>query len=104
MEGWMERIKKEARDSSKDPVLGRINFDGRDILEIGSGSGAFTREHLTGARSLLCLDPESKAIEDLKAQWARSARSAPLDARAGNIHEYPLPEDAFDIAVFSHSL
>jgi ubiquinone/menaquinone biosynthesis C-methylase UbiE len=104
MEGWMERIKKEARDSSKDPVLGRINFDGQDVLEIGSGSGAFTREHLTGARSLLCLDPESKAIEDLKAQWARSGQDTPLDARAGKIEEYPLPEEAFDIAVFSHSL
>lgn len=100
----MERIKKEDRDSSKDPVLGRINFDGRDVLEIGSGSGAFTLEHLTGARSLLCLDPESKAIEDLKAQWARSAQSTPLDARPGKIEDVALPEGAFDIAVFSHSL
>ncbi|MGD9317644.1 MAG: methyltransferase domain-containing protein [Anaerolineae bacterium] len=100
----MESIEQKDRDSSKDPVLGRISFDGQDVLEIGSGSGAFTLEHLTRAKSLLCLDPESKAIEDLKAQWARSAQNTPLDARPGKIEDVALPEEAFDIAVFSHSL
>ena len=100
----MKRIKKEDRDSSKDPVLSRINFDGQDVLEIGSGSGAFTLEHLTRDKSILCLDPESKAIECLKAQWASSAQSTPLDARPGKIEDVALPEEAFDIAVFSHSL
>ena len=97
----MERIE---RKDSKDPVIGGINFEGQDVLEIGSGSGAFTLEHLTGAKSILCLDPRSEAIDDLKAQWAKSSPSSRLDARSGKIEEFPLPEEAFDIAVFSHSL
>jgi ubiquinone/menaquinone biosynthesis C-methylase UbiE len=100
----MERIKREDADSSKDPVIGRVDFDGQDVLEIGSGSGGFTLEHLTGAKSILCLDPKAEAIEDLNAQWAKSAPSSRLDARPGKIEEFPLPEEAFDIAIFSHSL
>ena len=101
----MESTEKESMDDShKDPVISGINFDGQDVLEIGSGAGVFTLKHLIGAKSILCLDPKSKAIDDLKAQWAKSSQSSPLDARPGKIEEFPLPEDSFDIAVFSHSL
>ena len=87
----------------EDPVIDEIDFVGKDVLEIGCGDGGFTLDHLTQANSVLGIDPDAEAIERLKAQWPRPSRDSSVDFRAGDILSFPLPERAFDIAVFSHS-
>lgn len=87
----------------EDPVISSINFDGKDVLEIGCGTGGFTLEYLTRANSILGIDPASEAIDRLKAQWPRSLQNSLIDFRPANIVDFPLPRQAFDIAVFSHS-
>jgi ubiquinone/menaquinone biosynthesis C-methylase UbiE len=87
----------------QDPVIGQINFAGRDVLEIGCGTGGFTLTHLTQANSILGIDPDARAIDRLKAQWPIPSQDSSVDFRVGDIRDFPLPERAFDIAVFSHS-
>lgn len=90
-------------DLYEEPVISRINFDGKDVLEIGCGTGRFTLGYLTRANSILGIDPDSKAIDCLKAQWPGSLKNGLIDFRPGNIVEFSLPKEAFDVVVFSHS-
>lgn len=87
----------------KSPVIGRINFAGRDVLEIGCGSGRFTLDYLTQAHSILGIDPDPEAIDRLREQWPRPLGGSPVDFCVGDVRDFSLPEEAFDIAVFSHS-
>ncbi len=90
-------------DSYEDPVVSRISFAGKDVLEIGCGTGCFTLEYLTQANSILGIDTDSEAIDSLKAQWPGPLQNGLSDFRPGDIVDFPLVEETFDIAVFSHS-
>ena len=90
-------------ESFQDLVISRSNFDGKDVLEIGCGYGGFTFEYLTGANFLLGIDPDSEAIDYLKAQWADPLPDRSADFQVGNIVDFLLPRESFDIAIFSHS-
>lgn len=86
----------------KDPVLDRIGFEGKDVLEVGSGLGGFTLAHLVDVRSLFCVETSGKAIEHLRAEWAKRSNS-PVAFRQGDITAVPLPAASFDLAVFADS-
>jgi len=90
--------------SSEDPVVSRVTFAGKDVLEVGCGSGKFTLLHLTPASSVLGIDPNQEAIDGLRAKWAEVAANARGDFRAGDITVFPLLQEAFDVAVFARSL
>ena len=87
----------------KGPVIGRIDFVGKDVLEIGCGTGRFTLDYLTQANSILGIDPDPEAIDRLREQCPRSLEASSVDFCVGDVRDFPLPEGAFDIAVFSHS-
>ena len=106
-------------DQYVDPDLSRISFAGKDVLEIGCGAGGFTLEHLKQANSILGIDPDAESIETLKAEWSEQCLDARVDFcqgevfvfrqgevfmfRQGDVVDFPLPEEAFDIAVFAKS-
>jgi len=86
----------------QDPVLDRFGFEGKDVLEVGSGFGDFTLAHLVGVGSLFCVEKSSKAIDHLRAEWAKRSNS-PVEFCQGDITTVPLPAVSFDLAVFSDS-
>jgi len=90
-------------DQYEDPIISRVNFDDKDILEVGCGTGAFTLQHLTGASSILGIDRDSEAIDYLKTRRTEFPTNSRVDFLAGDIVDFPLPMAAFDIAIFSHS-
>ncbi len=90
-------------DANIDPVIDRIDFTGKDVLEVGCGAGGFTLEHLKQAHYILGIDPDEEAIETLKAEFSRQGSDNRVDFRQGNIVDFPLPEEAFDIIVFAKS-
>ena len=90
-------------DQYVDPVLSRISFAGKDVLEIGCGAGGFTLEHLKQAHSILGIDPDAESIETLKAEWSKFQLSTQVDFRQGDAIDFPLPAEAFDVAVFAKS-
>jgi SAM-dependent methyltransferase len=93
---------EQSTQATLDSVKDRIDFAGKDVLEIGCGSGGFTLEYLTECHSVLGIDLNPEAIERLRTEWPRLG-SSPVDFRVADIVSFPLPENAFDIAVFSHS-
>jgi ubiquinone/menaquinone biosynthesis C-methylase UbiE len=87
----------------ENPVVNQVNFDDKDVLEIGCGQGDFTLAYLKNARSVLGVDPGAEAIEEIKARWSRTLQTASADFRCGKIEDLPLPDESFDCVVFSRS-
>ena len=90
-------------DVYEDPVIDQIDFAGKDVLEIGCGTGSFTLEYLTQANSVLGIDRDIEAIDYLKAHWPKPLQDNLIDFRPGDVVDLQLSKEAFDIAVFSHS-
>jgi predicted RNA methylase len=87
------------------PFADQISFDGKDVLEVGSGSGGFTLKYLAGARSILAVDPDSEAMAELQAQWqTQTTKSAKIKFVCESITDVSLPENSFDVGIFSRSL
>jgi predicted RNA methylase len=95
--------KSSSECSSGDERIGHICFDGKDVLEIGSGYGDFTLTYLVGAGSLLCIEPDEEAVESLKLDCATWPRPGRVRVLKGKIEDVTLPAEAFDVAVFCHS-
>jgi len=80
-----------------------VNFRGKDVLEVGCGSGKFSKGHLLAARSVLGLDTDPAALAALRAEWPTLSQ-AQAEWKVGSVVTFPLPAEAFDAAVFSQSL
>lgn len=87
----------------EDSPANSTDFTGKDVLEVGCGTGSFTLDYLASARYVLCVEPDETALADLEAVWAEETVNAVLDTCHGSIVDVPLPPCSFDIAVFSHS-
>ena len=87
----------------ENPVVNQVDFDDKDVLEIGCGRGDFTFAYLKNAKSVLGVDPGAEAIKDLEARWSRTLQKTPADFRCGKIEDLALPEESFDRLVFSRS-
>ena len=68
------------------------------VLEIGCGDGRLTRRYALDAASIVAIDPDGDAIEELR-------RSLPgVDARAMGVEDLVLPDRTVDIVLFAWSL
>ena len=80
-----------------------VNFDGADVLEVGCGDGRVTWRYARQAASVLALDVDEAKI-------ATAIESTPIELRstvtfkAADIGDAQVADDAFDVAVLSHSL
>ncbi|HUE90315.1 MAG TPA: class I SAM-dependent methyltransferase [Vicinamibacterales bacterium] len=90
----------------EDPELNEVSalgevvpaFSGLHVLEIGCGDGRLTRRYATEAASVVAIDPDAGAIEDLR-------RALPhVDARAMGIEQLALPPHSVDVLLFAWSL
>ena len=87
------------------PLADQISFEGKDVLEVGSGSGGFTLKYLAGARYILAVDPDNEAMAELEAQWqAQTMHRAKIKFVCESITDVSLAENSFDIGIFSRSL
>ena len=80
-----------------------VDFEGKDVLEIGCGNGRLTWRFADRAASVVALDPKEAEIG-----WAREHTPDALRSRVtfqvADITAVELPEAAFDIALLSWSL
>ncbi len=77
-----------------------LNFEGTKVLEIGCGTGRFTKRIIDSCSSITCIDPDENAIEYLKA----SIISPKLQIICGTLESVVLENDYFDYVVFPWSL
>lgn len=88
----------------ENPILSTIPFDGKRIIEIGSGAGAFTLGFLTQAREVVCVEKDTEANQLLAEDWQAARHPAQLTfIRAGFEELDPEGIGQFDFAVFANS-
>lgn len=90
----------------QDPELNEVaalaelvpSFAGLHVVEIGCGDGRLTRRYAGDAASVVAIDPDDEAIDELRRALPR------VDARAIGIEELQLPPHSVDTVLFAWSL
>ena len=90
-------------NKTNDPVICKINFDNKDVFEIGSGFGGFSREHFLRAKSFYGIDTSHEAVEHLRKNWPISQEIQESCFEVGSIVDLSLEGKEFDCVVFSNS-
>ncbi len=80
-----------------------VRMDGRDVLEIGSGSGRLTWRYAERAASVVGLEPEETHV--LRARAAMpAALQKRIDFRVADAASVELRDAAFDVVVLAWSI
>ena len=80
-----------------------IDFQGKDILEIGCGDGRLTWRYADRAASILAIDPKENKIALAREHTPEHLRSS-IEFQIADITTLAPPEAAFDLAIFSWSI
>jgi len=80
-----------------------VRLAGRDVLEIGSGSGRLTWRYAQRAASVVALEPEESHVLRANAATPEALRNR-VDFRIADAAKIELPAEAFDIVVFAWSI
>ncbi|MCX6797835.1 MAG: class I SAM-dependent methyltransferase [Candidatus Falkowbacteria bacterium] len=100
-------MRKDPEKREEKIFLSFVNPKGKDVLEIGCGSGRFSKIILRlGAKSLLALDQNVGKLEQAHHALAKKWPNARFQhGIGGNLWSfYSVDNDLFDLAVFSFSL
>lgn len=71
---------------------------GARVLEIGSGAGRLTARYAADAASVIAIDPDPAAIDELRGQLPQIA------AHAVGVEAVNLPPQSVDVVLFAWSL
>ena len=89
--------------NTQDSVIKRIDFENKDIFEIGCGCGDFTCKYLSKAKSILGIDTDKDKIECLAKKWPTGQKDGHFTFQVGDIIDFSPMDQAFDIVIFSRS-
>jgi 2-polyprenyl-3-methyl-5-hydroxy-6-metoxy-1,4-benzoquinol methylase len=73
-------------------------FAGARVLEIGCGSGRLTEGYAADAASVVAIDPDAEAIDELRDYLPD------VEAHAVGIERLALPPHSIDVVLFAWSL
>lgn len=77
-----------------------ISFEGKKVLEIGSGTGRFTERVLPLCAEIVCVDPDKNALSVLE----NNLSDYKLTTICGTLNTVSVPRGYFDYVVFSWSI
>ena len=80
-----------------------VDFQGKDVLEIGCGDGRLTWRYADQAASVLAIDPKEAKIALALEHTPEHLRSI-VTFQIADIDTFQPPEAAFDVVVLSWSL
>ena len=80
-----------------------IDFDGKDVVEIGCGDGRMTWGYAGLARSVLGIDPNEERITQANESTPDMLKPV-VTFRAGDLTSVGLPANGLDVAILSWSL
>ncbi|MFN2487227.1 MAG: class I SAM-dependent methyltransferase [Acidimicrobiia bacterium] len=80
-----------------------VDFSGKKVLEVGCGDGRMTRQYADRAALVLALDPNAEKIERAIDSTPEPLRSK-VRFRVSGIADAELAQQAFEVAILSHSL
>ena len=80
-----------------------VNFEGKDILEIGCGDGRLTWRFAEKAASVFAIDPKEDEVTQAIAATPETLNPIVTFA-AADVTTLPLTTNSYDVAVFTWSL
>lgn len=80
-----------------------VDFSGKKVLEVGCGDGRMTRRYADRAASVLALDSNAEKIQRAIDSTPEQLRSR-VRFRVADIADAELAQEAFEVAILSHSL
>lgn len=80
-----------------------VDFSGKKVLEVGCGDGRMTRRYADRAALVLALDLNAEKIQRAIDSTPEPLRSK-VRFRVADIADAELAQQAFDVAILSHSL
>ena len=80
-----------------------VDFSGKKVLEVGCGDGRMTRRYAERAALVLALDPNAEKIERAIDSTPEPLRSK-VRFQVADIADAELDQQAFEVAILSHSL
>lgn len=82
-----------------------VDFSGKTVLEVGCGNGRMTWRYAEQTASVLALDSKEKEIQQANGNSPAALRPKVRFMVADITDpELELPQDAFEVAILSHSL
>lgn len=79
------------------------DFEGRRVLEMGSGDGRLTLGIATDAAKALAFDPDSEAVGRAR-RFLPTELAEQVEYRVASAQEIEIERHSFDLVVFSWSL
>jgi ubiquinone/menaquinone biosynthesis C-methylase UbiE len=93
----------DADGSEQRAIHELVDFTGKNVLEIGCGSGRVTWSYADCAASALAVDPREKDIAQARQRTPLSLRDR-VTFLAADATALEFPVGAFDVVVFSRSI
>jgi 2-polyprenyl-3-methyl-5-hydroxy-6-metoxy-1,4-benzoquinol methylase len=80
-----------------------VDFSGKTVLEVGCGDGRMTGRYADRAALVLAIDPNAEKIQRAIDSTPEPLRSK-VRFRVADIADAELAQQAYDVAILSHSL
>lgn len=98
-------VRIDPEGSETDALFGVVDFEGREVLEIGCGDGRLTRRYADRAAHVTAIEPFENAIARAQ-EWLSEPPNDQIDFRHVSFMDLAASSDAdvFDVALLSWSL
>ncbi len=80
-----------------------VDFQGKDVLEVGCGDGRMTWRFADAAKSVFAIDPAEPLVAMARGRTPPSLRSS-VAFEVADVATLDLPTAAYDVAVIAWSL
>ena len=80
-----------------------VDFNGRDVFEVGCGEGRMTWLYADVAASVLGFDPDNDAIAEAREQTPGHLRDK-VEFRVADMMDVELNEDAYGVGILAWSI
>ena len=97
------RVSIDPEGTETEVIHELVDFSGKKVLEVGCGDGRMTRRYADRAALVLALDPNAEKIERAIDSTPEPFRSK-VRFRVADIADAELAQQAFEVAILSHSL
>ncbi|MBN4064482.1 class I SAM-dependent methyltransferase [Dehalococcoides mccartyi] len=89
--------------AEKQAIHALVNFDEKDVFEVGCGEGRMTWLYADSAASVLAFDPDEDAINEARQQTPESLQNT-AEFRVADMLSVDLKKESYDVGILAWSI
>ena len=93
----------DPKEVEKQVLRELVDFNDKDVFEVGCGEGRMTWLYADAAASVLGFDPDEDAISEAREQTARHLGNK-VEFRVADMMGVELNEDSYDVGILAWSI